>query len=365
VCRYRCPPIAACVNAPRGWSGSVCERYGSSQGYCDATASCSTSALDCYGTDIKTDVACVDGECSRAAYCQPGDAPVTSVADVCLVSAAADSCSDVACNTLYKGWNGNACERYGAKSDGFCDAAAKCSSDAAEVCPTLVDPPSVVRSCDLSCVNATACAAHTPVLKNARECLVDAPSPACPTLACDPLLFGWVANACHRYDDNVSAPGYCSSGATCESDAAARCSTLASPATRAHVSGTCDTACQRPNTCTRDSAIGGVAALSDVCFLNQTQAACADVDCSATYRGWSGATCQLRGSPSSGHCLANGACASAADCTAFSTPVALGSCFSASCIKTSECIAGQAAKPFDDAQFCIQVCSMVVLEHSI
>ena len=138
-------------------------------------------------------------------------------------------CSDVACETLYKGWNSNVCEKYAVRSNGRCGAGASCDTTPSSVCSTLQAQAVAVRTCDVNCVNTTACPAHTPVSSNNNECIVSAPSSNCPALNCSSLLFGWDAGQCRRYADGVSAGGYCSSGAVCETNAAVRCGTLTDP----------------------------------------------------------------------------------------------------------------------------------------
>jgi hypothetical protein len=128
----QCPPIE-CENYFAGISDQTkCARYASKiDGFCDATATCSTDVSYCNSTATVVMAECPDAACTSDESCRKNSAiPLDWKPDsFCLKTQVSKSCKSLPCDSVLAGWSadGMTCNRFDTSS-GFCLADSTCAN---------------------------------------------------------------------------------------------------------------------------------------------------------------------------------------------------------------------------------------------
>ena len=153
---------------------------------------------------------------------------------------------------------------------------------------------------------------------------------------CSALSSGFASNVCNRFSGNTT--GVCDNTGACIKTDTNRCNTNGVTPTAQFTCGSL--ACVEAGTCVNRNPVPS--ALSDVCFVNQDQAACADIQCQNFVKGWAGNVCQAYGSASRvGRCDGTATCFSGVAPSVLNTfcltPSTLQTCPSSACVRSSAC----------------------------
>jgi hypothetical protein len=343
VCLLNVPSAACstytCTNQLAGLSGAQCLQYDrNGAGFCTSGGVCETTCDLAFQQTTSVLRQCASVGCVRPNVCTKGSLKTTinSIADLCFVNDEQGTCAI-----------GGRCD-----ASGLCkteDSGGPCTIDDNCVSKFCWRPVGVAMAtnngkccssrCDLDC---NECSTGSCTIRTGQTC--DQPPARSPAalVDCNNRIRGWNANQCQRYQSVTSKQ--CTSSALCSSDPAL---CAANSTTGAVNYLTACTSSQCKKACNAGDAIGGVGQAS-ICFSNEDQALCPDIECSARVSGWSGATCQKYKNDHLGFCENEGAvvgrCStketlcpaanSAADVVVHRT------CLSQACVIASACQAG-------------------------
>jgi hypothetical protein len=343
VCLLNVPSAACstytCTNQLAGLSGAQCLQYDrNGAGFCTSGGVCETTCDLAFQQTTSVLRQCASVGCVRPNVCTKGSLKTTisSVADLCFVNAEQGTCAI-----------GGRCDATGLckfeDNGGPCTIDDNCVSKfcwrPVGVAPAPLNGKCCSSRCDLDC---NECSTGSCTIRTGQTC--DQPPARSPAalVDCNNRIRGWNANQCQRYQSVTSKQR--TSSALCSSDPAL---CAANSTTGAVNYLTACTSSQCKKACNAGDAIGGVGQAS-ICFSNEDQALCPDIECSARVSGWSGATCQKYKNDHLGFCENEGAvvgrCStketlcpaanSAADVVVHRT------CLSQACVIASACQAG-------------------------
>jgi hypothetical protein len=171
-------------------------------------------------------------------------------------------------------------------------------------------------------------------------------------IACSQLVSGFSSNVCQKFASDTT--GVCDTMGVCIKTDTNRCFTNGVPTSALLTCGSVQ--CVNSSGCQPRINTSGVT-LDQVCLVNQNVAACADIDCRTTVRGWNGARCERYNMIHDGFCLGTATCDTDIARCATAPNVALttaATCPSTQCRDLTKCTANSDASQADTvAKVCL------------